>query len=425
MPGPRTNPLWKRCEHGTLLFFAWHRGYLYFFERILRKATGDNSFNLPYWDWSTSPSVPLPYREPADPSNPLFHERDINDGSLIPQQFVVDDLNTAMIQTDFGSFSPLFEGSPHGQVHVTVGGDMSQVPLSARDPIFWLHHGNIDRNWDRWLNLNDGRLNPGDSSWGDVQYSYADENGQTVTVRVADIVSSAALGYRYDDTPNPVLPAMAPRAAAQRAAVVAAAAPDHGGGGHGPMPAQGPGTVVAASAEAGGPTAVAALPAKPLGFAPATVPLQAAPAPAAAPMHEAVRAAHPNRPGHILIDIQGLSVAATPKFTYDVYLNLPDGEVSPERLRAHRVGSINFFGKGPQADHEHASATFDETLDATATIARLRELGAWDPQKIAVTLRPVTAVAPAGKEAAARDRAAASADDAKITYRRISLRVVP
>ena len=116
----------------------------------------------------------------------------------------------------------------------------------------------------------------------------------------------------------------------------------------------------------------------------------------------AVMAAHASRPGRLLVDIHGLAVAATPKFTYDVYLNLPDGEVSPERLRMHRVGSINFFGKGPNADHDHASATFDQTLDATATVAHLRELGAWDPKHITVTLRPVTVVAPATRRPPSR-----------------------
>jgi Common central domain of tyrosinase/Polyphenol oxidase middle domain len=418
--GPRTNPLWKRCEHGTLLFFAWHRGYLYYFERILRKASGDDTFTLPYWDWTTSPTVPIAYRDPADSTNSLFHERDINDGSIIPPQFVVDDLNTALVQTDFGNFSPSLEDSPHGQVHVTVGGDMGSVPTSARDPIFWLHHCNIDRLWNRWLNRNDGRMNPTDSSWLNVQYSYADENGQTVTVRVSDIVNSATLGYRYDDTPNPVVPTDSPAPHA----IIAGAAAKHGAAANGHGDSAAPGTVVASSVPSGGPTALPSLPAKSLGFAPATIKLDA-PEQSAAPLQSAVRLAHPNRPGRILLDIHGLSVAAVPKFTYDVYLSLPDGEIAPDRLRLHRVGSINFFGKGADADHDHASPTFDQTLDATAVVAHLRELGAWDPKQISITLRPVTVVAPRDKEAAVRARAAASAENAKISYKRVNLRIAP
>jgi tyrosinase len=361
----------------------------------------------------------MAYRNPGDATNSLFHERSMNDGSLLPPQIVVDDVNTALGQTAFEGFSPSFEGSPHGQVHVLVGGDMQSVPTSARDPLFWLHHCNIDRNWDRWLNLGGGRLNPADSSWLDVPYSYPDENGQTVTVKVSDIVSSAALGYRYDDVPNPAAMAI------PRPEIVAAAAPApvhrHAGEGHDKKPT--PGTVVASS-ESAGAALEAAQPPKRLGFAPATIKLEAV-ALVGAPMEEAVAAAHPSRPGRISLDVQGMSVAATPSFTYDVYLNLPEGEVAPERMRMHRVGSINFFGKGANAGHKHASPTFDQTLDATATVAHLRELGAWNPKQITVTLRPVTAIAPQGKEEAARARAVASAEAAKIHYKSVSLRVLP
>ena len=97
----------------------------------------------------------------------------------------------------------------------------------------------------------------------------------------------------------------------------------------------------------------------------------------------------------------------------------------PGRRHEPAVSSINFFGKGSAADHEHASATFDQTLDATATIAHLRELGAWDLMHISVTLRPVTVVAPRDMEIAARDRAAASAEAAQISYKRVNLRIAP
>ena len=48
------------------------------------------------------------------------------------------------------------ESNPHNQVHVDVGGDspdgriwglMSDPGLAALDPIFYMHHSNIDRMW--------------------------------------------------------------------------------------------------------------------------------------------------------------------------------------------------------------------------------------------------------------------------------------
>lgn len=39
---------------------------------------------------------------------------------------------------------------PHGQVHGWVGGTMGVVAFAAYDPIFWAHHGMIDRLWYLW-----------------------------------------------------------------------------------------------------------------------------------------------------------------------------------------------------------------------------------------------------------------------------------
>jgi hypothetical protein len=37
---------------------------------------------------------------------------------------------------------------------------MVRPETAAQDPIFWLHHANIDRLWERWLQLGGGRANP-------------------------------------------------------------------------------------------------------------------------------------------------------------------------------------------------------------------------------------------------------------------------
>jgi tyrosinase len=41
----------------------------------------------------------------------------------------------------------------HNQVHVWVGGDMGPAS-SPNDPVFFLHHCNVDRLWERWMNIN-------------------------------------------------------------------------------------------------------------------------------------------------------------------------------------------------------------------------------------------------------------------------------
>ena len=412
--GPVTSPLFNQCEHGTLLFFPWHRGYLYYFERILQWAAEDPSLTLPYWDWTNFPSLPQPYLTPANSSNPLYQTgRDMYDGSALPSEVVVDDLRNALNLTDFpaagdNGFSPSLEGSPHGAVHGLVGGVMRRVPTAANDPIFWLHHANIDRLWDQWLlSLDNGRANPTSTAWLDQSYSFVDSDGQVVTRMVRDIVSSAGLGYRYDSlnsVPIGVGPMMA---TAPQPALVAAQ----------------PAGVRAATSHPDGPQADEK---KPLGFKPEAMKL-----PIAAE-HRAMLAqaeVAPAKPKRFHLQIEGLSISDTPAFTYAVYVNLPEGATKSEEMRPFYAGSINFFGKvaGAAQGHGHGkvAAEFTESIDITALVGRLKQANKWKADELNVSLKPLTSVAPAGGEAAVKQRAEASAEKAKIRYRRVNLVVVP
>lgn len=39
---------------------------------------------------------------------------------------------------------------PHAYGHDAMGGDMSDINSSPNDPLFFLHHGFVDRNWRNW-----------------------------------------------------------------------------------------------------------------------------------------------------------------------------------------------------------------------------------------------------------------------------------
>jgi hypothetical protein len=406
--GPATNPLFNQCQHNTLHFLSWHRAYLYFFERILRAQAGDPALCLPYWDWVGSPALPGAYRLPGDASNPLWHPgRAVNDGSPLQPEDVsgVGGALAALGYPGPQGFNRLLEGNPHGTVHVAVGGDMGSVPTAARDPIFWLHHGNVDRLWDVWLGQGGGRANPADAAWLDQTYPFADESGATVQARVGDYASSARLGYRYDTTP----------AAAQVVPyAVRADAP------------AAPPRVTAASAPAGEP--LEKVESKPLGFEVERV--RVAPA---SPAARAALAAPTPRGGKVYVRVEGISAAATPSgLRYGVYLNPPaDALAGPARLQYH-VGTINFFGRtqpelklpGHGQAHQHgagAAGTFDETFDATAVVARLRQAGRWDPDALDVVIMPVATV-PAGRAApAVADKARADLKAADVRYKRVTV----
>jgi tyrosinase len=234
-PGTAEHPLFNRCQHGSFFFLSWHRMYLYFFERILRAASGDPSLALPYWDYSNAAqgAVPAPYRLPADPvANPLFvaaRADAYNQGSSLS----ASDVTYSSAFQYYNFFSPAnsnlsfggqllpapapfdtelygqLEAQPHNTVHTQIGGSqgwMSSHQTAARDPVFFLHHANIDRLWKRWLDQGGGRSNPTDNTaWMTAPFTFFDESGQQTTMSGADILDTVnQLGYQYDDDPPPV-----------------------------------------------------------------------------------------------------------------------------------------------------------------------------------------------------------------------------
>jgi tyrosinase len=170
---------WHKCQHGHYWFLPWHRMYLYYFERILRQAANDPELTIPYWDYFDG--IPEPFRIPSDESNPLYKGNRchaVNNGTALPKNLV--DYEAAFDKRHFTankenndplsvcqSFGgeridqPKFEGEgfgaletlPHNQIHLYLGGSMADNCKASQDPIFWLHHAQIDRLWETWLNL--------------------------------------------------------------------------------------------------------------------------------------------------------------------------------------------------------------------------------------------------------------------------------
>src|SRR4051812_16472967 len=77
---------------------------------------------------------------------------------------------------------------------------MRSVNLAARDPIFWLHHCNVDRWWNQWLALGGGRANPTGSLWRNQTFRFIGAGGQLITMSASQVLDTAAqLNYLYDD----------------------------------------------------------------------------------------------------------------------------------------------------------------------------------------------------------------------------------
>jgi len=245
---------WNACQHGTYFFFAWHRMYLYFFERILRAAAGDPTLTLPYWDW-TDPAqrqLPLIFREPADATNSLYapwqngHRPEAVDDGTAQLADATVDYTTAFAFTNFtapagsgqgfggqlgapaqfGTPHGAFESAPHDLVHIALGGLMSQPRSAAKDPIFYLHHANIDRLWKRWLDQGGGRYDPSTTVWLTQPFTFFDENGDAVTMTPAQVLDTRTqLGYGYSTAPTDAITTAALRSASAVRPQVAAGPP--------------------------------------------------------------------------------------------------------------------------------------------------------------------------------------------------------
>ncbi len=46
-PPPDMISVWDQCKHADSFFISWHRGFLYYFEKILRQASGNQNFFSP------------------------------------------------------------------------------------------------------------------------------------------------------------------------------------------------------------------------------------------------------------------------------------------------------------------------------------------------------------------------------------------
>ncbi|CCO33139.1 hypothetical protein BN14_07210 [Rhizoctonia solani AG-1 IB] len=76
------------------------------------------------------------------------------DGTMLSERYTETMMNNIVNNgQDFESFRSPFEGIPHAGIHDTLGGDMGPSS-SPNEPLFWLHHTNVDRWWWKWQHLN-------------------------------------------------------------------------------------------------------------------------------------------------------------------------------------------------------------------------------------------------------------------------------
>ena len=421
---------WNQCQHGSWFFLPWHRGYLIALEGLIRDAVvklgGPADWALPYWNYfkPNQNALPPPFASPNWPdgtgNNPLFVPQRYgpnNDGNVFVQ---VDQINLdALADPDFTGVasggSPGFggvntgfshggqvhggiESQPHDIVHGLVGGAdpqtnlqlpglMSDPDTAGLDPIFWLHHANIDRLWEVWRQNPSTDVDPTDQNWingpasvGEHTFTLPTVGGVPWTYTPGQMSDITSLNYSYDDVSPP---AGAPQLVARLARL----------GVRGPA-AQ----ALARSTTMAGPKTVELLGANAarLRFtgnqAQTTVALDPAVQRKVTASFHAAAAAKPAAPDRVFLNLEnvrGLNDATT----FSVYINVPDGE-DPARYPDHLAGSIALFGvrKATMANDKHAGDGLTFVLEITRVIDKLHLEGALGAGQIHVRLVPMQPV---------------------------------
>src|SRR6185503_18384924 len=104
--------------------------------------------------------------------------------------------------TSFYPFSNNVNGTPHGVVHGAVGGNMTGFNFAGLDPIFWLHHCNIDRLWEAWMNA-PGRTMVREARWLEgplpLRFVMPRPDGSAQQFIPRDTLKGGSLYPTYDD----------------------------------------------------------------------------------------------------------------------------------------------------------------------------------------------------------------------------------
>ncbi len=199
------------CEHHNPLFLPWHRGYLYHLELALQDV--DKRVTLPWWNWMEEEGIPAAYRnepvlrkaqirpfgieprrswpqetsrDPGAPQDPAPPPPPLGPRQASRTQTVEEWLMTSPSWTQFRDRLERL----HDNIHVWVGGTMTDPEWAAHDPIFWAHHCQVDRLWRIWQH-NTGVQPPRSVRKTVMTYPKAP------SLRVEQVLDVKELGYEY------------------------------------------------------------------------------------------------------------------------------------------------------------------------------------------------------------------------------------
>jgi tyrosinase len=418
---------WSQCQHGSWYFLPWHRGYLIAFEAVVRDAVtklgGPADWALPYWNYFKTNESQLPpafaSRDWPDGTgdNPLFVAERYgpnNDGNVFVELDQVNlnalgdpvftgaanggDPGFGGVDTGFshgGQVHGALETQPHDFVHGLVGGGdpqsnlpglMSDPDTAGLDPIFWLHHSNIDRLWEVWLENSTSHADPSEANWvqgptavGSRAFVLPMPGGKSWTYTPGEMSNLATLGYSYDDLSSP--PAAAQVALRMQRLGMSRANAE--GFARIAMPERKNAELLGANQ---GSLRVVGAEVK------TSLALDPSVQRKVAQKLESIAGAAPTPPDRVFLNLEnvrGLYDAAA----FNIYVNLPDDE-NPAKHPDVLAGSVALFGvrKATVASGGQGGDGLTFVLDITHVIDALHLAGAFNLAKLQVRLVPLKPV---------------------------------
>ena len=259
---------------------------------------------------------------------------------------------------------------------------MSDPDTAGLDPIFWLHHANIDRLWEVWRQNPITHVDPSKANWingpastGGHAFILPMPGGQSWTYTPGEMSNLAALGYNYDDLSAPPGPSpLVARLERLGVGVTEATA------------------IVRRTAMAGSKTVEL------LGANNESIRLSGAQARTSIALDPAAR----NRLSTNLNEAPAASTARDRVFlnlenvrgvsdatAFNVYINVPEGE-NPANHPDNLAGSVALFGvrKASAPDDKHAGDGLTYVLDISSIIDRLHLSRAIEAGQLHVLLVP-------------------------------------
>ena len=140
---------------GRQRFLPWHRDFLLKFETAMQQI--DPAAFIPYWHWSTDRALP-PWLAEINftvivPATDMTAPQIVNVIRHLQLDALPSDAQIRHLETNtkmnYTQFTAALE-SYHNTVHALVGGSMNDIMISPCDPVFWMHHAEVDRICSIW-----------------------------------------------------------------------------------------------------------------------------------------------------------------------------------------------------------------------------------------------------------------------------------